>query len=150
MADPDLIARLLAVQRQAAALSTTLGEAIAGRLGITGTDLKCLFLLLQKPRTPRELAMELRMSPSAITSVVDRLEKAAFAYREPSKSDRRQVLVTVVPERAQQAVDCYVPLFSRMSAVLADYTDDQIEILHTFAEQTVQALKDETDSIAGK
>ncbi|MBE1471580.1 MarR family transcriptional regulator [Kibdelosporangium phytohabitans] len=147
MADPDVITRLLAVQQQAAELNTALGDAVASRLGITGTDLKCLLLLLRRPRTPRELAAELRLSPSAITSVVDRLEKAAFAYREPSTSDRRQVLVTAVRERAQQAVDLYTPLSARTAEVLAAYTDDQVATLHRFAEQTVQVLREETDRL---
>ncbi|ONI76983.1 hypothetical protein ALI144C_33225 [Actinosynnema sp. ALI-1.44] len=79
--------------------------------------------------------------------MIDRLEKAAFAYREPSKSDRRQVFVTAVHERAQQAVDLYAPLFTRISRVLTAYTDEQVETLRRFAEQTVQALREETDRL---
>ncbi|MFC0113309.1 MarR family transcriptional regulator [Kibdelosporangium aridum] len=148
MADPDLVARLLAVQQQAAALGTTLGDVIATRLGIAGTDLKCLFLLIQRPHTPRELAKELRMSPSAITSVVDRLEKAGFANREPSTSDRRQVVVTVVPERAQLATDLYMPLFTRMSEVLTQYDREQLATLHHFAEQSVTVLRAEIERLS--
>ncbi|MCE7011572.1 MarR family transcriptional regulator [Kibdelosporangium philippinense] len=147
MADPDLVTRLLAVQQQAAALGTTLGDAIAARLGIASTDLKCLFLLIQRPQTPRELAKELRMSPSAITSVVDRLEKAGFAHREQSKTDRRQVVVTAVPERAQLATDLYTPLFDRMSEILTQYDLEQLATLHHFAEQSVTVLRDEIERL---
>lgn len=59
------------------------GETVAARLGITGTDLECLMVLLRGPRTPRELAAELRLTPSAVTAVIDRMESAGFARREP-------------------------------------------------------------------
>jgi predicted transcriptional regulator len=69
MSNPERIGGLMAAQQRAAALGTVHSDMIAARLGITGTDLKCLFLLLQEARTPRELATELRLTPSAITVV---------------------------------------------------------------------------------
>jgi DNA-binding MarR family transcriptional regulator len=147
MPSPEQVAALMAVQQRAAALGTVHADAIATRLGITSTDLKCLFLLLQRPRTPRELSTELRLTPSAITAVIDRMTKAGFACREPSTTDRRQVLVTVVPGRAEQATELYTPLFARISEVLARYDAAQIATLQDFAEQTVAALEEATEQL---
>jgi DNA-binding MarR family transcriptional regulator len=116
-------------------------EAIARRLGITSTDLKCLFLLMQRPHTPRELATELRGTPSAVTSVIDRLASAGLARRNPSTTGRRQVLVTVIHERAQQAAELYEPLYSRMPEILSRYDDDQLATLLHFAAQTVSVFE---------
>jgi DNA-binding MarR family transcriptional regulator len=147
MSRSQQIATVMAMQQRAAALGTVHSDAIAARLGITSTDLKCLFLLLQRPRTPRELSSELRLTPSAITSVIDRMVTAGFARREPSVTDRRQVLVTVVPERAKQATDLYTSLFTRMSEVLARYDVVQLATLQEFAEQTVLALEETTEQL---
>lgn len=147
MSRSEQIAALMASQQRAAALGTVHSDAIAARLGITSTDLKCLFLLLQRPRTPRELAGELRLTPSAITSVIDRMVTAGFARREPSTTDRRQILVTVIPDRAAQATELYTPLFTRMSDVLAHYDAAQLATLQDFTEQTVLALEETTEQL---
>lgn len=149
MGHPERAAQLLATQQQAASAGTVLAGLIAGRLGIGATDLKCLFLLIQRPRTPRELATELRLSPSAVTSVIDRLVKAGFADRASSTADRRQVTVTVNLERAQQAIDLYVPLYTKTAEVLADYGDEELTTLHTFAQQTLAILQEEIARLAG-
>jgi DNA-binding MarR family transcriptional regulator len=72
---------------------------------------------------------------------------AGFARREPSTTDRRQVLVTVIPERAEQATELYAPLFTRMSEVLAQYDTAQLATLQDFAEQTVLALEETTQRL---
>ncbi|MFI6395459.1 MarR family winged helix-turn-helix transcriptional regulator [Nonomuraea sp. NPDC050547] len=140
----DPVMALMGLQQRAAALGTVHAEQIARRLGITATDLKCLFLLLQRPHTPRELAAALHLTPSAITSVIDRMVGAGFARREPSQTDRRRYLVTAVPDRAQQAIKLYTPLFTSMRQVLAHYDDDQLATLRDFAQRTVDAFEELT------
>ena len=132
---------LLLLQQQAAALGAILSDVIAARLGIGSTDLKCLVLLLREPRTPRELAAGLHLPPSTITSVLDRLERAGFARRAPSPTDRRRVLVSAVPERAAQAIAHYEPLFADMAAVLTRYDDAQLATLRDFAQRSVEVLQ---------
>ncbi|MEV0228629.1 MarR family transcriptional regulator [Nonomuraea sp. NPDC050786] len=140
----DPVVALMGLQQHAAALGTIHAEQIASQLGITATDLKGLFLLLQRPHAPRELAAALHLTPSAITSVIDRMERAGFARREPSKTDRRRYLVTAVPDRAQQAIELYTPLFTSMREVLAHYDDDQLATLLDFAQRTVHAFEELT------
>jgi DNA-binding MarR family transcriptional regulator len=76
------------------------------------------------------------------------MEKAGFAQREPSPTDRRRVLVTAIPDRAQQAAELYLPLFTRMSEVLATYDAAQLATLRDFAERTVRVLEEETERLA--
>lgn len=135
--------RLLAAQQRAAARGTVLAELIAARLGITPTDLKCLHVLLRGPRTARALADELRLTPSATTSVIDRLEHAGFATRQRDSADRRQVNVHAVPERAAEATALYRPLYERMAELVGGYTDDQVTVLLDFAERSDEVLAKE-------
>src|SRR5689334_23411668 len=107
------VRRLLAAQQRAAARGTVLAELIAARLRITPTDLKCVYLLTQGSRTARALADALRLTPSATTAVIDRLERAGFATRNRDSADRRQVTVSAVPERLAEATALYQPLYER-------------------------------------
>ena len=137
------VERLLAAQQRAAALGTVLSELIAARLHITPTDLKCVHLLARAPRTARALADELRLTPSAITTVIDRLERAGFATRERDSTDRRQVTVRAVPERVAEATAMYRPLYERMTDLVGGYTDDQVALLLDFAERSAAVLAEE-------
>jgi DNA-binding MarR family transcriptional regulator len=142
------VERLLAAQQRAAARGTVLAELIAGRLGITPTDLKCVHVLSRGPRTARVLAEELRLTPGAITAVVDRLERAGFATRERGSTDRRQVTVRAVPERVAEAAALYRPLYERMADLVGGYTDDQVALLLDFAERSDEILAEEIGRVA--
>lgn len=144
-----VVDRLLAAQQRAAARGTVLAELIATRLRITPTDLKCVHLLSRCPRTARALADELRLTPSAITAVIDRLERAGFATRERGSADRRQVTVRAVPERVAEAMALYQPLYERMAALVGGYTDDEVTLLLDFAERSDEVLAEEIDRLGG-
>ncbi|HEX4222657.1 MAG TPA: MarR family transcriptional regulator [Pseudonocardiaceae bacterium] len=145
----ESIAELLVVQQQAAALGAIVNDVIAARLGIGATDLKCLLLVLREPRTPRELATELRLPPSTITSVLDRLVNAGFVHRAPSPSDRRRVVISSVPERTAEAIAYYQPLHAGMANLLAGYDDTQLATLRDFAERSVDLLRARLAVVSG-
>lgn len=139
--------RLLAAQQRVAARGTVLAELIAARLGIVATDLKCVYLLARGPRTARALSDELRLTPSATTAVIDRLERAGFATRKRDSADRRQVTVHAVPERVAEATALYRPLYERMADLVSGYTDGEAALLLDFAERSDEILAREISAI---
>ena len=71
-----------------------LDEAVAGQFSVNRTDLRCLGILYRRGRvTAGELADESGLTPGAITTVLDRLERGGFANRVADPADRRRVLV---------------------------------------------------------
>ncbi|HEY5168428.1 MAG TPA: MarR family transcriptional regulator [Thermoleophilia bacterium] len=71
-----------------------LDEAVAMQFGLNRTDLRCLGILYRRGRvTAGELAEESGLTPGAITTVLDRLERGGYATRVPDPGDRRRVLV---------------------------------------------------------
>jgi DNA-binding MarR family transcriptional regulator len=81
----------LAELRQAA---DRLDEAVAALYGLNRTDLRCLGILYRRGRvTAGELAEETGLTPGAITTALDRMEKGGFANRVADPEDRRRVLV---------------------------------------------------------
>jgi DNA-binding MarR family transcriptional regulator len=80
------------------AVTVLLGRDMAdglAEMGLTGARAHLLWEVhAQGPRTQRELASALRVTPRAITALVDGLAETGFVTREPSPTDRRAVLVT--------------------------------------------------------
>jgi len=71
-----------------------LDEAVALQFGLNRTDLRCLGVLYRRGRvTAGELAEESGLTPGAITTVLDRLERGGYANRVPDPADRRRVHV---------------------------------------------------------
>ena len=72
-----------------------LDEAVAAQHGLNRTDLRCIGILYRRGRvTAGELAEESGLTPGAITTVLDRMERNGYANRVADPSDRRRVMVT--------------------------------------------------------
>jgi DNA-binding MarR family transcriptional regulator len=77
-------------------------EAVADAPGINRTDMRCIDVLDQEGRmTAGRLASLTGLTTGAITTVVDRLERAGFAQRVRDERDRRRVHVELT-ELARQ------------------------------------------------
>lgn len=93
-----------------------LDEAVALQFGLNRTDLRCLGILYRRGRvTAGELAEESGLTPGAITTVLDRLERGGYANRVPDPADRRRVMVvsTVATREIGARVQGEVELASR-------------------------------------
>jgi DNA-binding MarR family transcriptional regulator len=91
-------------------------EAVALQFGPNRTDLRCLGILYRRGRvTAGELAEESGLTPGAITTVLDRLERGGYANRVPDPADRRRVLVvsTVATREIGARIQGEVELASR-------------------------------------
>jgi DNA-binding MarR family transcriptional regulator len=74
---------------------------VAGELGTTQAGLRALLAIDPgQPQSMRELATALNCDPSYITAMIDDLERAGFASRQASASDRRVKTVVLTPRGA--------------------------------------------------
>jgi DNA-binding MarR family transcriptional regulator len=113
-------------------LTQMLDEAGAEYLGINPTDGRALDVIDQHRRiTAGDLARELRLSTGAITTVVDRLERAGYARRLPDPDDRRRVLIEVTPDVEKLAEQIYGSS-EEAFGTFAGYSDEELEVLHRF------------------
>ncbi len=71
---------------------------IAADLGITQAGLRALLAIdPRQPQSMRELATAMNCDPSYITAMIDDLERAGLAVRQPSQADRRVKTVVLTP-----------------------------------------------------
>lgn len=130
--------------RQASGLGVVFSQAVAQRIGITGSDLECLdFIVLRRVASAGELAEATGLTTGAVTGMIDRLEKAGFVRRERDAKDRRKVLVQVLPAAERRLWPIYASMKKSMETLLSSYTDAEIELLHGFTAKSARIMAEE-------
>jgi DNA-binding MarR family transcriptional regulator len=128
----ELIQELIAAIRASQTATDAFDHAVADHVGLDRAAYRCLDILDQEgPMTAGRLAERARLSPGAMTALLDRLEKRGFAGRTRDTKDRRRVLVEVTPEVRQMAAQLYGTPDEGADA-LAAYTNEQLELLISF------------------
>ena len=122
-------------------------SAIADRLGVSVTDLKCYSILRQTgPITAGELGERLGLTTGAITGVIDRLEHVGLVHRARDPNDRRRVVLELLsnPEHEQVLNQLYAPLGSAIMELVTSYSEAERGTIHDFITKATAALEAET------
>jgi DNA-binding MarR family transcriptional regulator len=145
MSRRDKLIRVLELIRRNQVLQQMLDEAAARYLGINTTDGRAIDVIDQAGRiTAGDLARELRLSTGAVTTIVDRLEKAGYARRIADTDDRRRVLIEVTAKAQRLGAAIYgVP--EQIFDWTTSYTDKDIDVILRFQEQTLSWLGEHLD-----
>jgi DNA-binding MarR family transcriptional regulator len=143
-AAPRSRARLLDDVHQASRAWSTatvvMHAALAARLGLHATDHKALDVLLQGgPMTAGDLADRMGLTGSAITTMVDRLERHGLVRRDRDAGDRRRVIVrpTVTPDFAQRFMTLMGPMLADYGRYLAGLSTEELGLVKRFLTETV-------------
>jgi DNA-binding MarR family transcriptional regulator len=117
----ELAGELIHLARAHEAANDAFDEVACQKLGINRTDLRCLNIVDNQnaPMTAGRLAELSGLTTAAVTSVLDRLERAGYARRVRDQEDRRQVLVELTPLLAERAGPIWGPLGEEAMAELA-------------------------------
>jgi DNA-binding MarR family transcriptional regulator len=121
--------------------------AVADRLGVGTTDVKCYSILRQTgPITAGELAERTSLTTGAITGVIDRLERAELVRRQRDPHDRRRIVLELVhnPERERTIMQLYQPLGRAINALVSQYNAAERATILTFLTAAADVLEAET------
>jgi DNA-binding MarR family transcriptional regulator len=114
--------------------------ALAARLGLHATDHKAVDVLLQGgPMTAGELADRMGLTGSAITTMVDRLERHGLVRRDRDARDRRRVIVrpTVTPDFERRFMTLMGPMLADYGRYLAGLSTEELNLVKRFLTETV-------------
>jgi DNA-binding MarR family transcriptional regulator len=132
----QILAELDRELRLLSSRSVMLSQAIASRLGISPADLETMDLLsLHGPLTAGRLAELTGLTTGAITGVVDRLEAAGFVRRERDATDRRRVIVHLIPDRARKVGKIFEPLARALAELTRRYSDEQLALILDYTQR---------------
>jgi DNA-binding MarR family transcriptional regulator len=119
-----------AVMEELRALSTAqdrLDQYAAHRFGLNRTDFRALDLIGQAGSiSPTALAAALGMSTGATSAVLDRLEAAGLAGREPDPAHRRRTLVRMSARAEELGTEIFAPVIRGTVEQAAAYPDDML------------------------
>jgi DNA-binding MarR family transcriptional regulator len=108
-------------------------EAAARRLHINRTDLRCLGAILQAAgATAGKLAEHVGLTRGAMTTALDRLERAGYVRRTSDPSDGRGVRVEATAAAMRAVRSIWEPIRNEGLKVLDQYSDAELEVIRRF------------------
>ena len=116
---------------------------LAGRLAMHPTDLAAMEHVAAADGAlgPGELAERLGISPSAVTELVDRLERAGHLDRARDPADRRRVRLQPTPSALDQVLRELGALLSALDAVAGRFTADERRVVLRFLDEATAAYR---------
>ena len=128
-----------------------LDEVVAAQLSLNRTDLRCLGVLYRRGRvTAGELADESGLTPGAITTVLDRLERGGYANRVADPNDRRRVLVISTAATREIGARVYGEVEVAGRTELDGRSADELEVIRDYLRRTRQVYESQAGDIAGQ
>jgi DNA-binding MarR family transcriptional regulator len=116
-------------------------HAVAERLGLGPTDLKCLDLLRERGTiTGSDLAAITDLTTGAITGVVARLERAGYLRREPDPNDGRQQILHPALDRMRDLHHVFDPIRKDVAALLESFDRHQLTALAEFLARSTDVI----------
>jgi DNA-binding MarR family transcriptional regulator len=104
-------------------------EAVAEKLGVNRTDLRAMDVLFAGPMGAGKLAEEAGLSPAAMTTLIDRLEKKGYLRRVRDGVDRRRVLIELTDLAKERAWELIRPVVEEGEKILADHTTEELVLI---------------------
>jgi DNA-binding MarR family transcriptional regulator len=132
----EVFEELIAEVRASQSATERFDQAVADALGVNRTDMRALDVLQQNGAVSAgELAERTGLTTGAMTTALDRLERAGYARRVRDSADRRRVLVEATAKASTDAGRFYGE-HSELSERLYDrYTQDDLEMLLGFVRE---------------
>ncbi|MEI3613132.1 MarR family winged helix-turn-helix transcriptional regulator [Pseudogracilibacillus sp. SO30301A] len=126
-------------------------QSVAEKVGLNITDYKVLGIIPLEGITAGQIASKTDLSTGMVTTVVDRLEKKDFVYRERDTEDRRKVIIMANFEKVGSELE---PLFQsfghEMGKLVTDYSPEETELINDYIKRSTEVFKQETKKLKQK
>ena len=144
----DSIDSVLRSLRRVNLQGSLFGQTVAIRFGLTESDIEALEVLIDSgAATAGRLSELMGLTTGAVTRVIDRLEQAGYVRRTPDPTDRRRVIVEVVPDKVA-AVEATMARVGMASAPeLGHYTAAELAVINDFLTRMEAVTRDEATAL---
>lgn len=125
-------------------------EAIARRLGLNAAEHKALGAIMRSGPLPiGALAPELGVGATALTGIVDRLERAGYVLRRPDPADRRRTLLVANPATSPDLSGIFADLTAAMGEFTRGYSPEEAAVIAGWLDNTIRVLREQTAKLSG-
>jgi DNA-binding MarR family transcriptional regulator len=125
-------------------------EAVGEIYGLNPAERLCLSFLWPGPQTASAIARHVRLTPAAVTALIDRLEKRGFVRRKADPTDRRKVLVEQAEEARRVTEEAYLPLGEEGARNLATYSDADLRTVTRLLTDSMRIQEEMTERLLAK
>jgi len=123
---PALIEDMSFLLARASALSNAAGNAALAEFGLKVRSYSVLELAASGTRTSqREIAEFLRLDPSQVVALVDKLQRAKLVAREPDERDRRANVIVATPLGVETLESARARVRAAAESLHGDLTADE-------------------------
>jgi DNA-binding MarR family transcriptional regulator len=124
-------------------------QVVADRLGLNRTDTRCLDIVERLDGVSAgRLASEAGLSSGAVTTVIDRLERAGYARRVPDPADRRRVRIEVTDRFYKRADGIWAKVAADWRADLGRrFTAAELEVIVAFLRASNELTRDHLERL---
>lgn len=104
-------------------------EEVGALFQLGSAERLCLSFLTSGPQTASAIARATRLTPAAVTSLIDRLEAREFVRRRADPQDRRKVLVEAAAATFALIDKAYAPMAAAGAEALGRRSIDELRLL---------------------
>lgn len=142
-------ATLVRLVQELTASSLRFSDRAGAARGMNRTDLHALQELARarwagRVLSPSALAEALSMSPSATTSLVDRLERVGHVRRVHDAVDRRRIALEMTSSAGAEARAMFGPLAAALQDAMDEFDDDELAVVARFLRTAVATVEEQT------
>ncbi|HEV8561147.1 MAG TPA: MarR family transcriptional regulator [Actinophytocola sp.] len=130
----DVLTRFGQLGRELSTITVLFHSRVAEQMGLSGTDHKCLELVIQAEQslTAGRIAQLSGLSTGAVTGVIDRLERHGFVRRVRDPHDRRKVLVEIADFDEARYAHLFDDVIELTERVLARFTPEEWDVIERY------------------
>jgi DNA-binding MarR family transcriptional regulator len=124
------------------------GHTVALRFGLSESDIEALEVLIDSgTATAGRLSDLMGLTTGAVTRVIDRLEQAGYVRRVPDPTDRRRVIVEVVPERIAAVEATMARVGDKSASEIGQYSEAELAVINDFLTRMAAIRREETSAL---
>jgi len=147
-AQNELQLSLIEASKQLSTQTVMFHQAVANHLGLNITDHKCMDLILSRGKvTAGQLAEWTGLTTGAITSVLNRLEKAGYIRRAKDPGDLRVVYAEPVYSQLHAIKKVFAPLNDAMLELYSKYSPEELQAILDYLVQSNRILRNLTENL---
>ncbi len=119
---------------------SVLNHQVGSRAEVKDVDFDCLDLIsIHGPVSPSALARLAGLHPATVTGILDRLERGGWIARDRDPSDRRAIVIRVLPDRNAEVLGLYSGMNALLDEICAEYDDAGLEAIAEFLTRVQEA-----------
>ena len=111
-------------------------EAFREFFGLSQVERRCLFLVFYKRQTLNAIAKQTFLTPSGVTSLIDRLEARELVKRHYGNNDRQEVFVSITDEAQKLMLSTFARTQRKAMDILTTYSTEELLVIQQFLKIT--------------